>query len=88
MTGGLKALQAHLAINVRKVTESVDFYRALFGVEPVTVRCGYAKFDLQNPPLNFTLNEVPVAGNGAGASCSAPAWPLFCASSLSASSQS
>ena len=60
-----RALKAHLAINVSSVTESVDFYRRVFGVEPSKVRAGYAKFDVQNPPLNFTLNENRPAGRGA-----------------------
>jgi catechol 2,3-dioxygenase-like lactoylglutathione lyase family enzyme len=59
------ALKAHLAINVRNVTRSIGFYRKMFGIEPSKVRSGYAKFDVQNPPLNFTLNEVPF--NDAGA---------------------
>jgi catechol 2,3-dioxygenase-like lactoylglutathione lyase family enzyme len=41
------------------------FYRSLFGVEPVRVRPGYAKFDLDEPPLNFALNEVPIESPGA-----------------------
>jgi catechol 2,3-dioxygenase-like lactoylglutathione lyase family enzyme len=61
----ITALKAHLAINVRNVAASIDFYRKLFGIEPSKVRTGYAKFDVQNPPLNFTLNESPV--NQAGA---------------------
>src|SRR5438270_6876434 len=40
-------------------------YRQLFGIEPSKVRTGYAKFDVQNPPLNFTLNEAPVNSRGA-----------------------
>jgi catechol 2,3-dioxygenase-like lactoylglutathione lyase family enzyme len=59
------ALKAHLAINVQNVDRSIQFYRALFGIEPGKVRKGYAKFDVQNPPLNFTLNEVPFTGAGA-----------------------
>ena len=59
------ALKAHLAINVRNVQESTDFYRKLFGIEPSKVRTGYAKFDVQNPPLNFTLNENAVTIRGA-----------------------
>ncbi|SRR6266404_940722 len=53
----VEALKAHLAINVRNVNQSVDFYRKLWGIEPSKVRSGYAKFDVRNPPLNFTLNE-------------------------------
>lgn len=51
------ALKAHLAINVSNVAASIEFYRKLFGIEPSKVRHGYAKFDVHNPPLNFTLNE-------------------------------
>ena len=59
------ALKAHLAINVQDVERSTIFYRKLFGIEPSKIRHGYAKFDVQNPPLNFTLNEAPFKGAGA-----------------------
>ncbi len=61
----VKALKAHLAINVRDVETSIMFYRKLFGIEPSKVRSGYAKFDVQNPPLNFSLNEGAVKEAGA-----------------------
>ena len=61
----VKALKAHLAINVRSLEKSLVFYRKLFGIEPSKVRSGYAKFDVANPPLNFTLNEVPFGERGA-----------------------
>ena len=64
-TAGINTLKAHLAINVRNVEKSIGFYRNLFGIEPSKVRKGYAKFDVQNPPLNFTLNEVPFTDAGA-----------------------
>lgn len=54
----VKALRAHVAIYVSDVQRSTEFYRKLFGIEPSKVRRGYAKFDVQNPPLNFTLNEL------------------------------
>ena len=54
---GVQALKAHLALNVRNVSNSIDFYRKMLGIEPAKVRTGYAKFDVQNPPLNLTLNE-------------------------------
>jgi len=59
------ALKAHLALNVSDVTRSLEFYRRLLGIEPSKVRTGYAKFDVQNPPLNLTLNQSPVTGPGA-----------------------
>ena len=58
-------LKAHLALNVRSVEASIDFYQKLFGIEPSKVRTGYAKFDVHNPPLNLTLNEAPAIPGGA-----------------------
>ncbi|HEY0385601.1 MAG TPA: ArsI/CadI family heavy metal resistance metalloenzyme [Pyrinomonadaceae bacterium] len=59
------ALKAHLALNVRDVERSTEFYRKMLGLEPSKVRKGYAKFDVQNPPLNLTLNEAGVRERGA-----------------------
>jgi len=61
----INTLKAHLAINVRDVEKSIEFYRGLFGIDPSKVRIGYAKFDVSNPPLNLTLNQVPFEGSGA-----------------------
>ena len=61
----INILKAHMALNVRNVEKSMSFYRKLLGIEPSKVRTGYAKFDVQNPPLNLTLNEVPYEGRGA-----------------------
>jgi len=61
----VNALKAHLALNVTDVTKSIKFYRKFFGIEPSKVRTGYAKFDVQNPPLNFTLNQNAVSARGA-----------------------
>ena len=61
----INTLKAHLAINVRDVEQSIEFYKKMFGIEPSKVRTGYAKFDVRNPPLNFTLNQVPFTESGA-----------------------
>ncbi|MFZ0818750.1 MAG: ArsI/CadI family heavy metal resistance metalloenzyme [Candidatus Acidiferrales bacterium] len=61
----VEALKVHVAIHVQDVVRSIEFYRALFGIEPSKVRRGYAKFDVANPPVNFTLNEGPFSGSGA-----------------------
>ncbi len=45
----INTLKAHLAINVKDVETSVDFYKRMLGIEPSKVRTGYAKFDVQNP---------------------------------------
>lgn len=59
MTNEITALKAHIGINVRNVETSIGFYKKMLGIEPSKVRRGYAKFDVQNPPLNLTLNENP-----------------------------
>ena len=61
----VKVLKPHLAINVRNVERSMEFYRKMFGIEPSKVRKGYAKFDVKTPALNFTLNELPFTDSGA-----------------------
>ena len=64
-TESVQALKAHVAINLISVQASIEFYRRFFGNEPSKVRTGYAKFDVANPPLNFTLNENPRVVPGA-----------------------
>jgi len=61
----VQALKAHLALNVRNVEQSIEFYKKMLGIEPSKVRPGYAKFDVQNPPLNLTLNEASFSERGA-----------------------
>ncbi|MDQ3800655.1 MAG: VOC family protein [Acidobacteriota bacterium] len=61
----IKSLKAHLALNVKDVERSIEFYRKMLGIEPSKVRSGYAKFDVQNPPLNLTLNQYPFNERGA-----------------------
>jgi predicted lactoylglutathione lyase len=58
----IETLKAHLALNVRNVEESISFYEKMFGIAPSKIRSGYAKFDVQNPPLNFTLNQAQFSG--------------------------
>ena len=66
MPSDVQVLKAHVSINVRNVDRSIGFYRKMLGIEPSKVRTGYAKFDVENPPLNLALNEVPgLPGPGA-----------------------
>ncbi|HEY0005732.1 MAG TPA: ArsI/CadI family heavy metal resistance metalloenzyme [Pyrinomonadaceae bacterium] len=61
----VQVLKAHLALNVKDVEKSLEFYRKMLGLEPSKVRTGYAKFDVANPPLNLTLNQVAFGERGA-----------------------
>src|SRR5882762_2235556 len=61
----VNALKPHLSLNVRNLEQSIQFYRKMLGIEPSKVRTGYAKFDVQSPPLNLALKEAPVTSNGA-----------------------
>lgn len=51
----------HVSLNVRNVERSLPFYRVLFGCRPTKLRSDYAKFELEQPPVNFTLNQHPDA---------------------------
>jgi predicted enzyme related to lactoylglutathione lyase len=62
----MAVLRPHLALTVSKVERSIPFYEALFGTAASKVRPGYAKFEVAEPALNFTLNEGG-RGDGLGA---------------------
>ena len=48
----------HLSLDVKSVEDSVRFYSILFGTPPTKVKPGYAKFDLDQPAVNLTLQEA------------------------------
>jgi catechol 2,3-dioxygenase-like lactoylglutathione lyase family enzyme len=54
----MTTFKTHVALNVSNVEQSVAFYQAMFGVAPVKHKPGYAKFDVDNPALNLTLNAT------------------------------
>lgn len=54
----------HVGINVINLKQSIEFYQKVFGVKPEKVKEDYAKFLLDEPGLNFTLNvRDEVKGN-------------------------
>ncbi|PGS46986.1 ArsI/CadI family heavy metal resistance metalloenzyme [Bacillus sp. AFS041924] len=54
----------HVGVNVTNLEASIAFYQKVFGLAPVKVKEGYAKFLIENPGLNFTLNvRDQVEGN-------------------------
>ena len=63
-TQAIQTLKPHVSLNVSDIGQSIEFYRKMLGIEPCKVRTGYAKFDVQNPPLNLAMNEVSPGENG------------------------
>ncbi|MEH7273929.1 ArsI/CadI family heavy metal resistance metalloenzyme [Neobacillus vireti] len=60
-------MKMHVGINVTDLNESIEFYSKVFNTDPVKVKPEYAKFLLDNPGLNFTLNlKDQVSGNQVG----------------------
>jgi len=58
------ALKVHVALKVRDLEVSVRFYKRLFAIEPVKLKPAYAKFDVQHPNINLTLNQDPPGAGG------------------------
>jgi catechol 2,3-dioxygenase-like lactoylglutathione lyase family enzyme len=58
------AVRFQLSLNVTDLNRSVAFYRVLFGVEPAKCHSDYAKFDLADPPVVFSLTPHPATSGG------------------------
>jgi catechol 2,3-dioxygenase-like lactoylglutathione lyase family enzyme len=58
----MNVLKPHVSLNVSDVDASVAFYEKAFGVTATKRRPGYAKFDLESPALNLTMQEAPRTG--------------------------
>jgi catechol 2,3-dioxygenase-like lactoylglutathione lyase family enzyme len=50
-------MRPHISINVSDVTSSVEFYEKVFNQKPQKQNADYAKFDLENPSLNFSMQS-------------------------------
>jgi catechol 2,3-dioxygenase-like lactoylglutathione lyase family enzyme len=48
----------HVGLAVKDLAQSVAFYSTLFGQPPSKTRPHYAKFEVAEPPVNLSLNEV------------------------------
>ncbi len=47
----------HLHVGVENLTQSVDFYSALFAAEPTVRKDDYAKWMLEDPRVNFAISQ-------------------------------
>ncbi len=61
----MNVLKAHVSLNVSNIDAAVAFYEKAFGVPATKRRPGYAKFDLESPSLNLTMQEAPRTGTNA-----------------------
>jgi catechol-2,3-dioxygenase len=46
----------HIHVGVKDLSDSVKFYNALFGAEPVKLKSDYAKWMLDDPLVNFAIS--------------------------------
>jgi len=46
----------HIHIGVENLNQSITFYSALFGAEPVKTKTDYAKWMLDEPRINFAIS--------------------------------
>ncbi|MDE1153718.1 MAG: ArsI/CadI family heavy metal resistance metalloenzyme [Micavibrio sp.] len=46
----------HIHVGVENLDQSIRFYSALFGAEPVKTKPDYAKWMLDNPHVNFAIS--------------------------------
>lgn len=46
----------HIHVGVERLDDSIKFYRALFGAEPVKTKDDYAKWMLDAPRINFAIS--------------------------------
>jgi catechol 2,3-dioxygenase-like lactoylglutathione lyase family enzyme len=60
----LASTKFHLSLNVSNLARSVAFYRLLFGIEAAKCHDDYAKFELAEPPVVFSLVPQPGLAGG------------------------
>ena len=46
----------HIHVGVEKLDESIRFYSAIFGAQPVKTKADYAKWMLEDPRVNFAIS--------------------------------
>jgi catechol 2,3-dioxygenase-like lactoylglutathione lyase family enzyme len=57
-------LRPHISIDVQNIEAAQAFYDVFFNATPAKVREGYRKYSLEQPALNFTLNQREHGSSG------------------------
>ena len=52
----------HINISVTDLKQSTEFYKLLFGVEPTVLKDDYAKWMLEDPRINFSIQVARKQG--------------------------
>ncbi|MGD1858534.1 MAG: ArsI/CadI family heavy metal resistance metalloenzyme [Leptolyngbyaceae cyanobacterium] len=52
----MATFKTHIALPVANLERAIAFYQVLFDAQPAKHKADYAKFDIDNPGLNLTLN--------------------------------
>ena len=47
----------HVHVSVDDLTNSIKFYTGMFGAEPTIVKGDYAKWQLEDPRMNFAISQ-------------------------------
>jgi len=50
-------MKLHVSMNVPDLESAIQFYSDLFATKPVIVRKNYAKWDVENPAVNFVVES-------------------------------
>jgi len=53
----MEQFKFHVGLNVSDIEQTTNFYKRLFGQEPVKAEKGYSKFELENPGLVISFIE-------------------------------
>jgi len=51
----MKRFHVHVAVD--KLADSIKFYSGMFGSEPTVVKSDYAKWQLEDPRVNFAISQ-------------------------------
>jgi len=57
-------IKFHASLNVSDLAKSVEFYTAMFGLEPVKLYPDYAKFEVETPPFVLSLKPKRACAGG------------------------
>ncbi|REJ77399.1 MAG: glyoxalase/bleomycin resistance/dioxygenase family protein [Acidobacteria bacterium] len=57
-------MKTHISLKVSDIKASTEFYTKMLGATPAKTREDYAKFDVNDPPLNLSLNLSDPEANG------------------------